>query len=75
MNYIKDYDEFNIYSDSVSTEDVFNFIGENFKKNPNIKKEELLEKAISKFEWDMTADEINDIVSEAYRVDHTDILD
>ena len=75
MNYIKHYDEFNIYSDSVSVEDVFKFVGENFDNNPRIGKDELLERAIQKFEWDMQVEEITEIVSEAYRVDHTDILD
>lgn len=74
MNYITHYDEFNIYGDSVSIEDVFQFIGENFDNNPNIKKEELLEKSVIKFKWYMTVDEINEIVSEAFRIDHTDNL-
>lgn len=71
MNFIKHYDEFNIYGDSVSVKDVFQFIGESFDENPNIRKVELLEKAILKFEWDMPVNEITEIVSEAFRDDHT----
>lgn len=73
MNFIKHYDEFNIYGNSVSVEDVFKFIGDSFDNNPEISKEELLEKAVFKFEWDIAVEEITEIVSEAFRNDHTNI--
>ncbi len=73
MNYIKQYDEFNIYGESVSTSNVFEFVSENLSKNPKLKMNELIEKAIQEFEWNMPIKEINEIVSAAFRTDHSDI--